>query len=451
MAHLTDMEELLASIEDASIRDYMSEAMSCYMAGAYRASVVLTFIAMFDDIFVKLSELSKVNSKAKAIFSAANKRRSEQDVFETYLIDQLRSNGLLSGLDADFLETLRALRNKAAHPSGHHSSAEEARFVFFEAITRFLSRPILSTTQLADELIDKLSNSNLFPSTSIHVVSKVVEQELEHLHPETYPYFVMKLIDIYRGPISQQKRNSHWFLDGLAKLKRPDLTSVLKKYLVEKLASDKSFIVILMTVISANPELFTELDEITYSRLAIVVGERISSIGDEIAHTKLSHPVYFFQSLVSDGLTDLVMLRLPKQLDALIERFAYSAYFAKKIEKKGPVFDKLIARFLVNARSNDFEVSNKLAENLAQIDKLLATFISADVAFELLANVIYAAKRGAYSAIDAENARFGASPRLLVKAKSYVTEEKDKALAVAGELFGEDSETLVKSLKTIID
>jgi hypothetical protein len=121
------MEELVSSVQREEIRDYMSESLSCYMAGAYRASVVFTFIALFDDILAKLGELGKLNKKAKTVFDSAIQKRADQEVFETYLIDQLKSNSLLTALDAGFLETLRTLRNKAAHPSGHHASAEEAR------------------------------------------------------------------------------------------------------------------------------------------------------------------------------------------------------------------------------------------------------------------------------------------------------------------------------------
>ncbi|MEW5607110.1 hypothetical protein, partial [Pseudomonas juntendi] len=75
MAHLTDMEELIATISDAEIRDYMREAMSCYMAGAYRGSIVLSYIALFDDILVKLGELAKVNTVAKTISDEAFKKK----------------------------------------------------------------------------------------------------------------------------------------------------------------------------------------------------------------------------------------------------------------------------------------------------------------------------------------------------------------------------------------
>ncbi len=40
---LTDMEELLARVQNAKIIDYLREALACYGTGAYRACIVLTF------------------------------------------------------------------------------------------------------------------------------------------------------------------------------------------------------------------------------------------------------------------------------------------------------------------------------------------------------------------------------------------------------------------------
>ena len=190
MAHLTEIEELLARILGTDILDYMREAMSCYMAGAYRGAVVLSYIALFNDLLAKLGELANVNATAKTIFLEATKKKADQDVYESYLIDQLASKNLISGLDSSFLATLRALRNVSAHPSGHKPSPEEARFIFFENVDRFLSKPILSTTHLVDDLVTRLKNTNFFPSTSIADIRNVVGDELANLHDEAMPQLV---------------------------------------------------------------------------------------------------------------------------------------------------------------------------------------------------------------------------------------------------------------------
>ena len=230
MPHLHDMEELVNSIQSNKIKEYMKEALSCYMASAYRACIVLTYISLFDDIVTKLGELGKVNRKAKRIHDEAEKRMEAQDIYEKYLIDQLQSHSLLPSLDMAFLEILRVLRNKSAHPSGHNASAEEARFIFFEAINRFLSKPILTTTQLVDDILSRLDGEYFFPSTDIGSITSVVMKELENIHYSTYPYLVNKFLEKTSSPNSEVARNADFFLTGLASIKDSLASESIVKY-----------------------------------------------------------------------------------------------------------------------------------------------------------------------------------------------------------------------------
>lgn len=241
MAHLTYMEELLTSIESPDIRDYMREAMNCYMVSAYRGCIVLSYIALFDDLLSKLAELGKVNKTANKIHNEAAKKKSDQEIFESFLIDRLGATKLLSGLDTTFLNTLRTLRNKSAHPSGHRPSPEEARFIFFEVINRFLSQPILSTTQLVDELIDRLKNKNFFPTTQIFDIKEVVQEELSDLHDEAISQLVTKLTINATSSDSTISRNAGFFLTGLAALDKSAIIEQIKKKVIQAKSDDPNY------------------------------------------------------------------------------------------------------------------------------------------------------------------------------------------------------------------
>ncbi|EGR0040862.1 hypothetical protein FR268_21535, partial [Vibrio vulnificus] len=188
MAKMTDLEELVSKIRNPLIKDYMKEAMSCYFSGAYRGCIVMSYISLFDDLTEKLGALKDVNADAKAIFVEVEKRKREQDVFENYLLEQLASKSLISELDSTTINLIRERRNKSAHPSGHHPSAEEARYIFFEVVDKFLSKDVLGTKHIVDELLLRLSNQNLFVSTTITDTKAVVQHEIEKIHPEAYPY-----------------------------------------------------------------------------------------------------------------------------------------------------------------------------------------------------------------------------------------------------------------------
>ena len=146
MAGLIDMEELVGTVDDKDVADFLREALACYGTGAHRACVVLTNIALFDSLRRKLKALAPVNGVAKAVSDEIEPLAASQKVSETPLIHKLKATGILTQLEAQILEQIVNQRNKAAHPSGHKVSAEEARFVFAEAIGKFISQPIRETS-----------------------------------------------------------------------------------------------------------------------------------------------------------------------------------------------------------------------------------------------------------------------------------------------------------------
>ena len=68
MTYLRDMEELIISINDINMQNYMREALRCYMTGAHRACIIMSFITIHENIYTKLDRLDLVNIKAKKIF-----------------------------------------------------------------------------------------------------------------------------------------------------------------------------------------------------------------------------------------------------------------------------------------------------------------------------------------------------------------------------------------------
>lgn len=58
-SQLADLESLLLDIRDSNIRAYAKEAIDCYFAGAYRASIVSIWIAIVYDLYQKIRYLSE--------------------------------------------------------------------------------------------------------------------------------------------------------------------------------------------------------------------------------------------------------------------------------------------------------------------------------------------------------------------------------------------------------
>ncbi len=427
MAHLTDMEELLARIPGSDIREYMREALSCYMAGAYRGALVLSYIALFDDLLAKLGELGNVNSAAKSIFTEATKKKADQDVYESYLIDHLTSKSLVSSLDSSFLTTLRTLRNKSAHPSGHKPSPEEARFVFFETIDRFLSKPILSTTQLVDELVARLKNSNFFPSTSISDIRNVVRDELASLHTEAMPQLVVKIAAVITSTDPAIKKNSSYFLIGLSKLDQPAANDALQTKLITSKADDADYYDVIIQAISANGKLIAGINGTPIERVRAILAKKISEVTSALSETKLIHPTAAMLSIAGAMSETDFLATFKPEIETLFDKRAHSEFVVNLVKDKLSLLPIYLPILLAKAGSSDFATANSFSNAVEALDSSLGEILSDEQSLQLIVAIIEAANYGAWSAKAAASAKFAGVPTLRSKATAFITAHEKAA------------------------
>ncbi len=422
MAHMVDMEELLATVSSSDVRDYMREAMSCYMANAYRGCIVLCFIALFDDLLDKLRELSKVNRAARRIYGDAKKKKEEQAVFESYLIDQLGSTNLLSGLDTDFLNILRDLRNKSAHPSGHKPSAEEARFIFSEVISRFLSQPILTTTKLVDMMIERLKNKYFFPTSQPLDIKEVVTEELKELHRAAYPLLVIKFTSEFTSSNVDIKRNAGLFLIGLAALDEAELNSVLQKKVIIGKSEDPEYTILILGLISSNGKLFSGLSKTCIKRIIKLYSERIDNIKASDSETQFSHPIRVFESLAHVLSDDDLVKTLSDEIQELFKKRPYSNYLISTLMNNN--LPKIRAMYLEEikkkAGSDKYDVTNDFASTVEDIDGDLGKLTSDKDAFEIVVALLKAANGEAFGAQWLRETKFTRIPSIKSRAVKYI-------------------------------
>ncbi len=431
------MEELLARIPGVDIRDYMREALSCYMSGAYRGALVLSYIALFDDLLAKLGELGNVNSAAKAIYTEANKRKLDQEVYESYLIDQLTSKNLISGLDSSFLTTLRTLRNKSAHPSGHKPSPEEARFIFFETIDRFISKPILSTTQLVDELVERLKNSNFFPSTDILDIKNVVDDELVNLHEEALTQLVVKMALAVTSSDASVKKNANFFLTGLSKLDKTVANIALQTKLIASKVDDEAYQDVIVQVISANGRLVSGLAGTPIVRLRAVLTKKISEITSAQSETKLNHPTAAIGSIARAIPEADFLTTFKPELEELFKQRAHSEFIVRLVEEK-PTFLSIYHPILIaKAGSTDFSIANSISNNIESLDASLARVLNDEQSLELVVAITRAAKWNAWSAKAILSAKFARTPNLRTKAIAFSIANAAAAATLINNVLGE--------------
>lgn len=427
MAHLTDMEELLARIEAPLIKDYMREAMNCYMACAYRGCIVLSYVALFDDLLDKLAELGKVNSTAKGIHVDASQKKSDQEVFETYLIDQLSSESLLSGLDSAFLNILRIIRNKSAHPSGHAPSPEEARFVFFEVIDRFLSQPILSTTQLVEEIIGRLANTHFFPTSVISDVSEVVAEEIASLHEGALPQLIEKLSAAVISTDKTIAKNGSHFIVGMSRLGVSEINKQIRERIVKKKSDDQEYSTLILRLLSANPELVGSLSNAYIKRIKKIIGDRIAKIKASDNETRFSHPATVLTALAGSLSEEEMEKSFGDEARQLIQKRPYSEYLLSGIKTHEKLVQSYVAQLLENAGSSQFVTANAFAGAIEDLDDPLSEVVDNETAFRLLVRVIEAAEWGAFGSKALVSSKFSDLPKLRSMALKHASTKKRAA------------------------
>lgn len=427
MASLKDMEEVLQSIESDDIRDYMKEALTCYMTGAYRGCIVLCFIALFDDILDKLEPLTSVNKVAKKIFWDAKKLKDEQEVYENFLIEQLKSKNILNELDADFADILRKLRNKSAHPSGHKPSSEEARFIYIEVITRFLSKPIFSTDYLVDEIIERLPNKNFFTDNNIESLKETVEDEIKNLHDDALPLLVIKLLDNFESLNEVTVKNVNYFFCGLIELNKEKANDSISKNLISKKCDNEKYDNLILQSISLNPTLFKEQSGSHIKRLMKTIENSIKTTKLSDKHSFLRHPLVFIPSLATIYSDDEFLNIFDKSLTDLFEKWPFSIEISEIIKNKNKTFIKYLKYVNKKLSSNDFDTANLFANNASDINKILAKEINIEQSFKVITSILSAADNGAFDSKKLRDGGFRPMKAIKDKATKFVTENPEEA------------------------
>lgn len=179
---LGDLDELVLSCRNEEGRQYIAEAVACYKAGAYRACIVSTWIAVVYDLLAKVRELAMSGDQAaQVIVDDLSKwqpgiSRGDQSAIKSSLdLERTIANiandqfGFFEGMQLIDLERLHADRNRCAHPTyqgteqPYAPSAELARTHLVHAVRHVLSQAPVQGKAAAAQII-RLVESSFFPT-----------------------------------------------------------------------------------------------------------------------------------------------------------------------------------------------------------------------------------------------------------------------------------------------
>jgi hypothetical protein len=430
---LTDMEELLERIAAGQLREFMREALVCYGAGAHRACIVLSFIAVFEDLRQKVKTAAGLNSDAKAISKDIEKLAAGQKPFETDLVNRLTAKNLLSALQSKRLHQMIDFRNKAAHPSGHYAAAEEARFVFFEAIDSYLSKPLLSSEDFAKAVLERLRGANYFPDNMMPNIENAVADEIDHLNPAAFPFLIGNLVSGATDTDADYKRNCRLFLTGLGAKKDAVITALLARQLIKAKAIDGEFREVIAANISADACVLRDAEGITRVRVNKLLVKLTKETKSSVPVTRLKHPLKVLRSMVRDLGDEEILPDYEDFVREVASTFWSNVELLRATKSEG-TRTMILAEYMTRAGSNDFGTANQFAKALPDLDARLGEVLTPLEALQLLAKVWDAGETGAWDSNAMRKAKFATVPELRAATLTEINKGSKKAIAVVENL-----------------
>jgi|LGVF01.1.fsa_nt_gb hypothetical protein len=127
---LFDLDELILKVRDQLSRRYYTEAIRSYQAGAYRAAIVSTWIAVVYDIISKIRELQTQGDKAANLFitkldkAVGDNNIPDLQAIEKDILENARNDfELLSKQEYEDFRRIKEDRHWCAHPAFNEDNA----------------------------------------------------------------------------------------------------------------------------------------------------------------------------------------------------------------------------------------------------------------------------------------------------------------------------------------
>jgi len=116
------LRDLLPKVTKIDNRNFLSEAISCYEIGAYRAAIVMTWLLVIDNLYNyiiahKLSDFNNALAQQNLKLKKASTKEDFNELKETKFIEITRAAGIISNDVRKILDEKLGIRNTCAHPN----------------------------------------------------------------------------------------------------------------------------------------------------------------------------------------------------------------------------------------------------------------------------------------------------------------------------------------------
>jgi hypothetical protein len=339
---LADLDELVLRCKGPAAKQYIAEAVACYKAGAYRACIVATWIAVVYDIIGKLRELELTGDKnAQAKLKQFEQIRSASDLnqslkFEREILDTAKNEfELITPLEHIDLTRLQEDRNRCAHPSmnsleeTYQPSAELARTHLRNAIVHLLQHPPVQGKAALERLMRDVWSEH-FPENVESAVEWLSSGPLARPRESLVRNFVFVLIkDLFAEPVDPFYTYArHCAALNAVRLMQPECAErVLAKHLSDLLRGlPDSRLLAAVDFLSRIPDTWQYLEADMQGKLKRYIENGGSSDAQQCIDAALDIP-----ELKSSAVKGLVHV-WPNDLAMLIKKAPRSEYADRAVE-----------------------------------------------------------------------------------------------------------------------
>lgn len=380
---LRDMEELLNKIRDDEIKEYMEEALSCYNCKSYKACIILSMSAAMYDLHNKIKSLASTIKQCKELDDEIEKIKEDSKPYENVMIEKCASDkiGILSHSEEILLQNYRNYRNLCAHPSGHRSSAEEARAVFSGVIDILLSKPPLLSFNYKDVLFEQLKETTFFPYDDLDIIEKIMKQKVEMIHPSAINIIAKFLMTNIKRSHSEnmaqsvQIKNAKIFVALMNKFCKLNISN-----LIQILIEDDICTFDLLDIIYINPEIINDLDEININKIISKISKNIESMsklhmGEDISYLNNDNYISKIIYYILNKAIDIPSCKINELLDSIfnirydIQLNVISYLLEKNINKSlSDLLCKSLINYLKDIDLKEFFImNNKYINNIIEL------------------------------------------------------------------------------------
>jgi hypothetical protein len=246
---IADLDELVLKCQGKGTATHFREAVACYHAGAMRAAILATWIAVAFDFIDKISTLeAQGDALAKQFAEEFRKIRQSSDLrgslqFERQILERAhRDLQLISDLEYADLKRLFEDRHRCAHPSMitdeelYQPTAEQVRYLMRSAVDSLLSQPPTSGKAALSQLLDQVRGS-YFPIDKQNARTQLEVGHLRKPRPALVRNFAIVLLKIATDPAetAQTRLRAIAALNALKSMQPNDTNAVLTEKFSDRL------------------------------------------------------------------------------------------------------------------------------------------------------------------------------------------------------------------------